>query len=180
MWPSPHPILHIIIYMKYCVSIKISLLLYNVIFSSLQLTPSGVFINNCEWRHQCHFSEVHWTPPPPPFPNPGSAPGSPIVFAISRTVSRIYTNAYKLSILCDRRLDWIPQPLVLMLILFMNTPVRHKRMFGCTGHTSHLRLYVTYSNRYVYLGMLILRTSIYNDRSKRPNAVACALATARS
>ena len=82
---------HIIIYMKNCVSIKISLLLYNVfcyisyeiifflyllwdyfffyisyeiiIFSSLQLTPGDVFINNCEWRHQCHFSELHWTPP---------------------------------------------------------------------------------------------------------------------
>ena len=70
------------IYMKYCVSIKISLLLYYVfcyisyeiiiffyisyeiiIFSSLQLTPGGVFINNCEWRHQCHFSELHRTPP---------------------------------------------------------------------------------------------------------------------
>ena len=34
-----------------------------IIFSSLQLTPGGVFINNCEWRHQCHFSELHWTPP---------------------------------------------------------------------------------------------------------------------
>ena len=83
MWPSPNPILHIIIYMKYCVSIKISPLLYYVfcyisyeifffiyisyeffIFSSLQLTPGGIFINNCEWGHQCHFSELHRTPPP--------------------------------------------------------------------------------------------------------------------
>ena len=32
-------------------------------FSSLQLTPGGIFINNCEWRHQCHFSELHRTPP---------------------------------------------------------------------------------------------------------------------
>ena len=27
------------------------------------LTPGGVFINKCLWRHQCHFSELNRTPP---------------------------------------------------------------------------------------------------------------------
>ena len=79
MWPSPNPILLIIIYMKYWFQLKflsysimyfvislmrLLLLLFLSLmklsfFRSLQLTPGGVFINNCEWRHQCHFSELH-------------------------------------------------------------------------------------------------------------------------